>query len=68
MNGVLCQQLRHAWKRLKPPTSGAENPPSIPASTDMMASEDLSANAYELLIQGVVDYAIYLLVDAGPNP
>jgi PAS domain-containing protein len=31
----------------------------------MMASDDLSANAYELLVQGVVDYAIYLLDPKG---
>jgi PAS domain S-box-containing protein len=31
----------------------------------MIDSENLSANAYELLIQGVVDYAIYLLDPKG---
>src|ERR1700750_1931575 len=37
----------------------------MPASTNMSDFEDLSANAYELLIQGVVDYAIYLLDPKG---
>ena len=31
----------------------------------MIDSEELSANAYELLIQGVVDYAIYMLDPTG---
>src|SRR5277367_1588671 len=31
----------------------------------MIDSDNLSANAYELLIQGVVDYAIYLLDPKG---
>jgi PAS domain S-box-containing protein len=31
----------------------------------MIDSEEISANAYELLIQGVVDYAIYMLDPTG---
>ena len=35
------------------------------ANTNMIDFENLSTNAYELLVQGVVDYAIYLLDPKG---
>ena len=38
---------------------------NILASTNVIDSENLSVNSYELLIQGVVDYAIYLLDPKG---
>jgi PAS domain S-box-containing protein len=37
----------------------------MPVSTNMIDSDDLSANAYELLIQGAIDYAIYMLDPKG---
>jgi PAS domain S-box-containing protein len=37
----------------------------LPVSTNMIDSEELSANASELLIQGAVDYAIYMLDPTG---
>ena len=36
-----------------------------PANPDMTGSDELSANAHELLIQGAVDYAIYMLDPTG---
>jgi PAS domain S-box-containing protein len=38
---------------------------AVSGEPDMTNSDELSANAYELLIQGVVDYAIYMLDPTG---
>jgi PAS domain-containing protein len=55
----------HRLQRLNLPLRDAENRPRHQAKPDMTDSGELSANAYELLIQGVVDYANYMLDQTG---